>query len=226
MAFQSVPRSLIGQLFNRWTVVGPCVIKMQGSRLRKFWPCRCACGTIRECREDGLLGNILSCGCLTRERTIAKHRTHGLSKGIHKVPEYGIWSAVKERCGNPKHKGYSDYGGRGIKMCHRWSDSFEWFLVDMGPRPDGHYSIERLDCNGDYDPSNCIWATRKQQQRNMRSNHILEMDGHRYPVSEWAEKLGFKYPTLMKRIGLGWPIEKILKQPVKVVLEKERSHQQ
>lgn len=93
-----------------------------------------------------------------------------------KMPEYAVWVAMRQRCHNPKSQNYRHYGGRGIKICERW-DSFKNFIEDMGRRPDGKYSLDRIDVNGNYEPSNCRWATPTQQSVNRRD--IKNLTGHR-----------------------------------------------
>lgn len=126
--------------------------------------------------------------------------THGLSRV---VPEYRIWIAMKSRCGNPRHKAYHRYGGRGIKVCAEWMHSFETFYADMGSRPSPEYSIDRSDSNKHYEPSNCRWATRLQQNNNMRSNKKVEWEGQFLSISEIYRLLK---PEISKR-QLAWRIE-------------------
>lgn len=97
------------------------------------------------------------------------HQTLRYKKSLYKL-EYGIWSNIKHRCLNPNYRDYKNYGGRGIAVCDRWRDSFDNFMDDMGPRPSLKHSIDRIDNNGNYEPSNCRWATYSQQNRNQRLN--------------------------------------------------------
>lgn len=116
------------------------------------------------------------------------------------------------RCTNPNSHKYSDYGGRGITVCERWH-TFDNFLADMGPRPEG-MTLERERVNEGYKPGNCVWATRRRQSNNTRRNTILEYEGRQQTVSEWAAEFGLTYNTLLARVHrLKWPIEKALKTP-------------
>lgn len=135
-----------------------------------LWRCICDCGN--EFTTAGTRikrGRAKSCGCLQKDRAGAaakksapKRRTHGRNTAD---PTYMSWSALKDRCNNPNNQRFEHYGGRGISVCDRWKESFENFLEDMGDRPPGT-TIDRVDVNGNYEPSNCRWATSKQQSLN------------------------------------------------------------
>ena len=131
----------------------------------RYFNCKCDCGTIKTIRIYDLINDkIKSCGCL--KKTYAKKHGHTTNKQFSS--EYYSWMAMKQRCTNPNNKDYKDYGGRGIKVCDRWLNSFEKFFEDMGERPKGT-TIERLNFNGNYEPINCEWATKEQQNRNRRN---------------------------------------------------------
>jgi hypothetical protein len=129
-----------------------------------------------------------------------------------KTRTYGIWAHMRCRCNNKNADNYHHYGGRGIKVCDRW-DSFQNFVDDMGEAP-ANKSIDRIDPNGDYTPSNCRWATSKEQQRNKQNTRWVVVDGARMSLSEAAELRGLKVQTLWARLSYGWPLDKALsKQP-------------
>lgn len=126
-----------------------------------------------------------SCGCLYREsaRALGYSRTKhggavGLTRGEKRDPRYFVWVAMIQRCTNPNNKRFADYGGRGIRVCDRWRESFEHFIEDMGPRPagPGTISIERKDNDGSYEPSNCVWATAREQKLNQRTRDRVASD--------------------------------------------------
>lgn len=119
-------------------------------------------------------------------------------------PEYTAWAGMKSRCSDPNSSRYPYYGGRGIKVCDRWRDSFAAFLVDVGPRPSPDHSLDRMDPNGNYEPGAVRWATRKEQQRNRRNNRFLTIFGQRRTLAEWAEIGGLHPYTLLSRINAGW----------------------
>lgn len=124
---------------------------------------------------------------------------------------YNVWSGMIQRCHNDRARDFKNYGAKGIKVCERWRSDFLNFLADMGERPDG-MSIDRIDNSGDYEPSNCRWATPKQQSRNKAKTMFLDHDGIRLPVAEWAEKVGLKRKILERRLRDGWPVQKALSQ--------------
>lgn len=131
---------------------------------KSYWRCECACGAEKIVRADALRsGATQSCGCWSSECTTIRATKHGL--GVTK--EGAVWQAAKQRCYNPKNRGFKNYGGRGIGMSAEWYWSFEQFYKDMGPCPAG-LSLERMDNDGDYCKDNCKWATRTEQNRNMR----------------------------------------------------------
>lgn len=125
--------------------------------------------------------------------------------------EYRAWSHMWSRCTNKNVKEYSYYGGRGITICAEWRE-FDNFLADMGQRPSSRHSIDRIDVNGNYEPANCRWATYTQQARNRRSNRIIEFQGERRTLAEWAEAIGLDVRTLHSRLVGGWSLERALTQ--------------
>ena len=118
-----------------------------------------------------------------------------------------------KRCYVESSTGYNNYGGRGIGVCERWRNSFEAFLADMGPRPDG-CSINRIDNDGPYAPENCRWATDMEQRNNSRNNHVVQYLGQKFTFGELAERFGIHRNTLFQRLKLGWPLELAIRTPV------------
>lgn len=135
--------------------------------------CRCDCGVERPFRRRHLLsGHVKSCGCKTSEIIRAARTTHGHApRGSPRPPEYRSWAMMLSRCRNKNFHRYRDYGARGIGVCKRW-EQFENFLADMGPRPSLDHSIDRINNDGNYEPGNCRWATRKQQAANKRPRRV------------------------------------------------------
>jgi hypothetical protein len=159
----------VGQRFGRLFVTSemPRKISPSGISLR-VWECRCECGQATRVTTSQICGKrpSRSCGCLTADKTIERNTKHGLA-GKDRPPEYEVWRAMRRRCGNARCEDYPNYGGRGISVCERWND-FIIFYADMGSRPTPSYSIDRIDVNGNYEPSNCRWATPKEQRANQR----------------------------------------------------------
>lgn len=126
------------------------------------WHCSCDCGSKLNVKKAYLTsGDTTSCGCLRREKAAALKKSHGKANS---GSTYDIWVLMRQRCNNPKAKGFRYYGGRGITVCQRW-DSFEAFLNDMGERPPG-LTLDRIEADGNYEPGNCRWATWETQNRN------------------------------------------------------------
>ena len=133
---------------------------------------------------------------------------------LNKTPEYATWVAMKQRCTDPDCNSYHRYGGRGIKICHRWVFSFLDFLQDMGQKPTPKHSIERKNNNGDYEPDNCVWATAKQQANNRRNNRVLTIDGKSQTVAQWAEEFNVGERGIVNRLERGWDAKRALTAPV------------
>lgn len=185
-----------GDRFGRYVVMRMSE-RETGARQEMFWVCRCDCGNEREVLGGNLRsGNSKSCGCMAREKN-SKH-------GMHGSEEYGIWAGMLRRCYTIKNPKYDSYGGRGIIVCDRWRGSFSNFYSDMGPRPSPEHSIDRIDNDGNYDPSNCKWSTQKEQMNNRRNTVRMTVDGDTLTVAEWASLSGIRYETLMSRRRRGW----------------------
>lgn len=121
---------------------------------------------------------------------------------------YWCWVHMRQRCRNPHSNAFANYGARGISVCERWNE-YGNFLTDMGERPDGH-SLERIDVNGNYEPSNCTWATRKEQSRNTRSTRKITINGETFIAKDLAEKLGVKTDTIVSRAKVCHTIEELM----------------
>lgn len=177
---------LIGRRFARLTVVAEADrwINPKTGKPRRQWLCKCDCGNQMVAMLRRLeTGHTRSCGCLQADT----RRKHGHNTGA-KTSTYMAWDAMIQRCLNPKSTKFSDYGGRGITVCERWR-KFGGFLDDMGECPAGK-TIDRIDNSRGYEPENCRWATRKEQQRNRRCTHYVEYLGRRMSVAEAAEIAG------------------------------------
>ena len=193
----------VGQRFGRWVVLAPVEDKW---RMARFL-CRCDCGTESVVIGHGLrAGKSKSCGCYRRAVVGQRVWKHGKSL----TPAYRSWSGMKRRC---QLKTMRFYGQRGITMCERW-ESFENFLADMGERPEG-MTLDRIDPNGNYEPGNCRWATRSEQAINRRSTRLIELDGTKKCLTQWARDLGLSPSTIQTRLDSGWPLREALTTPRK-----------
>jgi hypothetical protein len=183
--------------FGRWTVISEAKT-IEG---QTWFECQCECGTKREVRGSILKGRAsLSCGCLQKDVMQKMKETHGKSYSqIHNA-----WCAIKTRCNNTKNPNYQRYGGRGIKVCKEWAESFEKFAADVGEPPSRKHSIERIDNQGNYEPGNCRWATKTEQARNRRTSHFIVINGEKHCLSEWLEIKGLNKSTFEGRIRRGW----------------------
>lgn len=158
------------QRFGRWTLVEQ-VYRQKG---HGYWLCRCDCGASAIVRDEHFRsGRSKSCGCLRRElgteaiaNTAQANLIHGLARRGQVAPEYRSWHAMLQRCEDPKHPAFRNYGGRGITVCPRWH-VLEHFVADLGLRPFGT-SLDRIDNDRGYEPGNCRWATAKEQRENQR----------------------------------------------------------
>jgi len=138
-------------------------------------------------------------------------KTHGYGSR-NKNKTYVAWCSMKRRCLNSKSSQYVHYGGRGITVCEGWM-KFEKFLFDMGDKPPG-MTLDRKDTNGNYNPSNCRWATKKEQCNNRRNNSVATFNGKTQTITAWSEELGFKDSrTLFARLYLGWTTDRTLSTP-------------
>lgn len=131
--------------------------------------------------------------------------THGMSK----TRQYEIWCGMKKRCEKPSSAAYKWYGGRGIKVCERWSKSFQSFIDDMGFPPEG-LQIDRINNDGDYEPGNCRWVTSKQNNGNRRSNVVITLYDESRTITEWGKELKVPAPTLFSRLYAGYEPVQIL----------------
>jgi hypothetical protein len=137
-------------------------------------------------------------------------RKHGESS-YNLTKEYATWSRIRNKCNCPSDKAYPDYGGRGIKICDRWLESYENFLADMGRAPSTKHSIDRINNDGNYEPANCRWATVMQQVLNRRNTLRYTLYGRDQTLVEWCQELNVNYRRALTRVRrLNWPIEKAL----------------
>lgn len=183
-----------GKRVHRWTVVSAGEPSWSSSgRRRKRWLCRCDCGTEKLVLQQSLAlalrtehGGSRSCGCIVIEANLR----HGHNRAQQPTSEYMAWLSAKKRCDKFNNRSFHRYGARGIQMCTRWHQSFECFLQDMNPKPDPSYSLDRIDPDGDYEPTNCRWAPIDVQSRNRSGIRWYEFEGQAALLGDIAAFLG------------------------------------
>jgi hypothetical protein len=177
----------------------------------KYRLVRCDCGTEKRVRRDHLMtGKTRSCGCLHKRlasERIGKMHEGNVKHGMAGSRVMGIWLTMRQRCNNANNPHYPYYGGRGITICERWNE-FENFLADMG-EPGPKMTIDRIDNAKGYEPDNCRWATRKEQQNNRRACRYVTYNGETKTVAQWAATTGIHRNTLDRRLAEEWPLERV-----------------
>jgi hypothetical protein len=182
------------------------------------WICDCECGNTVAVNTYRIIhGETKSCGCLWIETIKKSNSTHGKSR----TAEHSVWKGMRRRCLDSKDKAFKNYGGRGIQVCERWS-KFENFLADMGNRPGKGFSLERIDNNGNYEPSNCRWATALEQSRNKRNNIFVIYGGRKHALSAICAELEINIKYVYGRISRGQDPSDALNSAIKL---KGRNHE-
>jgi hypothetical protein len=184
--------------------------------------CQCDCGKTTIVGGNKLkIGHTRSCGCLKKEAARKNSMAAVKVTTTHRASHshlYGVWKQMRARCYHKPTRFYNNYGGRGITVCDDWRYNFEAFrdwAIETGYKDGVGLSIDRIDANGNYEPSNCRWATRTEQQRNLRNNHLIEIGGEIKCISEWAEIYNIKPGTIRTRLRKGWDAAKAVITPTK-----------
>lgn len=192
---------MTGASFNGIRVVAPA-----GSAAgKRLWQCECSCGSLFVAVGTRLRDGSVS-GCARCAKRNMEHRTHGATGSR----EYVSYCAMKQRCLYPKNKRYEQYGGRGIRICDRWLESFENFYADMGQQPGPGYSIERIDRDKDYEPGNCVWADSLQQANNRSNNTRIEINGRTQTMTQWSRETGVNRTVILRRMKRGLSGESLI----------------
>ena len=205
---------LVGKKFDRLTVLERYPEKKKGYIQ---WVCKCQCGNIIVVRSDLLKsGGVRSCGCLAKEIHSIRCRELGLARATHnksKTRLYKIYMNMKDRCNRVNCPAYKDYGLRGIKVCNEWENDFNNFYEwSINNGYDDKLTIDRIDNNKGYSPSNCRWITRTEQCLNTRHNKFITYNNKTQTLKEWVNELGLKYTKVWKRLHRGWSFERAIKK--------------
>lgn len=199
--------NLIGMKFNRLTVIEKSAERRKNGAVK--WVCKCECGNTKVVEGYKLKsGHTQSCGCLRSEMTVEKNKKNA-KHGMHGTKIYGIWRHMKERTTKTTHKQYQDYGGRGIRVCDEWSDFSKFYEWSIANGYKEGLSIDRADNDGNYEPSNCRWTDDKTQANNRRNNHLIEYEGKKQTMKQWADEKGIDYGLVKNRMRAGMPLEKV-----------------
>lgn len=194
---------ITGKKFGRLTAIGQSGKDKSNNHI---WECICNCGKTTFVRKNHLVKNATkSCGCLNSETARNRFTKHGL----HNSTIHRIWVQIIGRCYNENNKSFKNYGGRGISVCSEWKKDFQTFYDwSMANGYKKGLTIERIDNNGNYEPSNCCWDTMKKQGNNRRNNKMIEYKGEIKSLAEWCEILNLSYQSVWQRINnLKWSIE-------------------
>lgn len=202
------PRLRLGDRLGMLSVIGKSSRTTTTKNMR--WIFKCDCGATTD-KSAGDARRMRHCGC----KTVRSGRRTKFGFRMLDVPEYPVWRRMLRRCYNKNCFEYKNYGGRGIRVCDQWLINFKQFFQDMGSRPTPLHCIERLDNNGNYEPSNCAWSDRVSQNNNKRDNIVIELDGERMTIAEWSRKIGVSLKTLHSRHYKGLSPEQILSKKVK-----------
>lgn len=206
---------MVGKRFGRLVVVSEAT--KDKARAVK-WNCVCDCGnTVTVAGPDLRRGKSRSCGCYMRDKNRENRTKMNLTHGMTGTRIFKIWCGMKKRCYDPKQPAYKNYGGRGIKLCDEWLDFSKFYSWAMANGYTDELTIDRIDVNGNYEPSNCRWATHKEQNNNTRRSRLLTYDGETLTLSQWSEKTGINHATLWDRLNSGWTVgealEKVYRKP-------------
>ena len=205
---------MIGKIFGRLNVIAYAGKDKWGKNL---WLCICSCGEDRILGQSILkTGNTKSCGCLKVDLIKKNAKYPVTDKRL-----YGAWYNMCARCYDENNKAYVNYGGRGIQVCPEWKDDYSNFLKwALANGYKSSLTIERIDVNGDYEPGNCAWVTRKDQANNRRNNRIVTFRGETKTLTQFCEEYNIKPDTFRDRIKRGWSFEDALTKPVRKFKEK------
>ena len=202
--------NLMSQKFGKLTVIEKADNNKQG---KQMWVCKCDCGKIKVkpvTTNDLKSGKVKSCGCLYLESNKGRRLSHGLTHSRI----YNIWQGLLSRCYYSKNVAFKNYGGRGITVCEEWRNDFKAFYNwSISNGYSEKLTLDRINSNGNYNPSNCRWVSMKEQENNRRNNRLIFYKNKKYTVSQLAEKLNITSATLLWRLNNGWNEEELSLPP-------------
>lgn len=200
---------LTGQKFSRLTIIR----FLYSKKGKRYWECKCDCGRIEITNTDSLRsGKTKSCGCYAKERA----RDANIKHNQNGTRIYATYANMKQRCYYKKKSNYTNYGGRGIKLCNEWlgKDGFiNFYNWAMANGYNDTLTIERIDVNGNYSPENCKWIPKDEQTKNKTNNIVIEIDGEKKILAEWCKELNLRYGFVHSRIQSGWDVKDALMKP-------------
>lgn len=207
-------RNIINERFGKLVVLRRVEDKVSPKGYKKpQYECLCDCGkTVVAVRGNLLTGNTTSCGCYKKEIDHKRFLKHGHAENPDRL--YQKWLSMRNRCLNPNATGYENYGGRGIKVCLEWNDYINFRDWAIANGYVAGLTIDRIDVDGDYEPSNCRFTTMKEQNNNRRTTNLHTYNGKTQSEMKWAEEYGISYGALKTRLEYGWDFEKALTTPV------------
>lgn len=201
--------NLTNQKFNKLLVLRR--LPNQGKKV--MWECLCDCGNLTSVTTSNLKsGRTKSCGCLRINQIVSRSTTHNQRH----TNLYEVWKTIKQRCCNPNSQAYKNYGARGISICNEWKIDFNsFYLWSMSNGYRKGLTIDRIDFNGNYEPSNCRWVDRLTQANNTRTNVFIEFNNEIHTIAEWSRIYNIKPTVLYCRLRKGWSLEKSVTEPIK-----------
>ena len=200
------PIDLTGKRFGRLVAIKPVGNDKHGS---KQWLCECDCGNTAIVVSSSLTkGNTRSCGCIASEKIAARNYRHGLRR----TRLYHIHQGMKQRCGNPSHSSYKDYGAKGVKVCDEWKNFEKFYAWAMANGYTESMTIDRIDNSHGYSPDNCRWVSAFDQASNKKNNHNVTWNGETHTLAEWSRITGIRSELLRYRLRRGMDLNLVFKK--------------
>lgn len=207
MGYRIAPEAIVGRRYGRLVAQS---FEGRDPKGNATFKCLCDCGNSCLSKFSDLNGGkTVSCKCYIKDVTRARSTKHGQGTRSGRTKKYQAFLQMHDRCRNPNNPQWKDWGGRGISVWCGW-DTFEAFDLDVAKPPSSLHTLDRINTNGNYEPGNVQWSTRKEQNRNQRSNRIVELDGVSRCLGEWCEMRGIPYSRALHRLNIGLPISDVL----------------